>query len=129
MKITAPLLFSAACAALSLASAAYGQARLPVTGTSGGPSSSADCGSLPAAPTYSFQVGPRATSVSISVTGTGDQTLLMLGPDGSSRECVLAHDFNGGVMRSGGLFKPGTYNLYVGDLDGQGSPFTLDVSY
>lgn len=129
MKTVATALFSAACAALSIASVAQAQPGLPITGTSGGPTLSADCGALPAAPTYSFTIGPEATSVSISVTGSGDQTLLMLGPGSDARECVLAHDFNGGVMRSGGLFKPGTYNLYVGDLDGQGSPFTLDVRY
>ncbi|MEM9806840.1 MAG: hypothetical protein AAF959_16340 [Cyanobacteria bacterium P01_D01_bin.56] len=106
--------------------AVYAQTTAPVTGTSGGPQTSANCGFIPAQPNYSFTVNQPTQSVSIEVSGSGDYTLLMMGPN-NSRECILAHDFDGGAIQSRGLYKTGTYNLYVGDIDGAGAPFTLKV--
>ncbi|MEM6253974.1 MAG: hypothetical protein AAF821_13730 [Cyanobacteria bacterium P01_D01_bin.156] len=113
--------------AIAAPTAAYGQQTTrPVTGTSGGSQTSADCGFIPDKPDYSFSIGPSATSVSIEVSGSGDHTLLMLGPD-NSRECILAHDFDGGIIQSRGLYKPGNYELYVGDIDGAGADFSLNL--
>ena len=123
-KNIASLLIAAAIAAP--ATAVYGQSAAEVSGTSGGPQASADCGFLPAQPDYSFNITQPTASVSITVSGSDDYTLLMVGPD-SSRECILAHDFDGGAIRSRGLYKAGTYHLYVGDIDGAAAPFTITV--
>ena len=109
--------------------AVYGQSATEITGTSGGSQTSEECGSIPDKPDYSFNITESAASVSIEVSGTDDYTLLMVGPDNSSRECILAHDFDGGAIQSRGLYKTGTYNLYVGDIDGAGAPFTMTVQY
>lgn len=123
-KNIASLLIAAAIAAP--ATAVYGQTATEINGTSGGPQTSTDCGFLPAQPHHSFTIAQPTASVSIEVSGSNDYTLLMEGPN-NSRECILAHDFDGGAIQSRGLYKTGTYNLYVGDLDGAGAPFTLKV--
>ncbi len=123
-KNIASLLIAAAIAAPT--TAVYGQSAMEISGTSGGPRQSADCGFVPAQPDYSFNINQPMASVSIEVSGSNDYTLLMVGPD-NSRECILAHDFDGGAIQSRGLYKEGTYNLFVGDIDGAGAPFTLTV--
>lgn len=125
-KNIASLLIAASVVAAP-AAAVYGQSATEISGTSGGPQTSADCGFLPAQPDYSFNITQPTASVSIEVAGTNDYTLLMVGPDNNSRECILAHDFDGGAIQSRGLYKAGTYHLYVGDIDGAGSAFTLTV--
>lgn len=124
-NIAAALLIAAAVAAPT--TAVYGQAASEVSGMSGGPQSSADCGFLPAQPDYSFNITQPTASVSIAVSGSNDYTLLMVSPDNNSRECILAHDFDGGAIQSRGLYKAGTYHLYVGDIDGVSAPFTMSV--
>lgn len=126
-KITTKNLASLLVAATVVAvpTAVYGQSMIEVIGTSGGPQSS-DCGFVPDVSDYSFNITQSAASVSIEVAGTNDYTLLMVGPD-NSRECIIAHDFNGGAIQSRGLYTTGTYELFVGDLDGAGAPFTLTV--
>ena len=123
-KKLASLLIAAAVAAP--ATAVYAQSAMEVSGTSGGPQTSADCGFLPAQPDYSFNITQPTASISITVSGANDYTLLMVGPN-NTRECILAHDFDGGAIQSRGLYKAGTYNLYVGDIDGASDPFTLTV--
>ena len=123
-KNIASLLIAAAIAAPT---AVYGQSATEITGTSGGSQTSAECGFIPAQPDYSFSITQPAASVSIEVSGTNDYTLLMVGPDTNSSECILAHDFDGGAIQSRGLYKTGTYHLYVGDIDGASAPFTLTV--
>ncbi|MEM8612167.1 MAG: hypothetical protein AAGF93_09135 [Cyanobacteria bacterium P01_H01_bin.105] len=118
------LLIAAAVAAPT--AAVYGQSATEISGTSGGSQTSADCGFVPAQPDYSFNITQPAASVSIEVSGANDYTLLMVGPD-NSRECILAHDFDGGAIQSRGLYKTGAYRLYVGDMDGAGAPFTMTV--
>ena len=114
-------------AAIATPTAAYGQPATEISGTSGGSQTSAECGFIPAQPDYSFNITQPTASVSIEVTGSNDYTLLMVGPDNNSRECILAHDFDGGAIQSRGLYKAGTYHLYVGDIDGASAPFTLTV--
>ncbi len=124
-KNIASLLIAAAVVAAPT-NAVYGQSATEISGTSGGPQTSSDCGFVPAQPDYSFNITQSAASVSIEVSGSNDYTLLMVGPD-NSRECILAHDFDGGAIQSRGLYKQGSYSLYVGDIDGSGAPFTLTV--
>ena len=122
-KNIASLLIAATMVTASSA-AVYAQPA-EITGSSGGAQTSADCGFLPAQPDHSFTITQPSASVSINVSGSGDYTLLVTGPD--TRECILAHNFNGGAIQSRGLYKTGTYRLYVGDIDGAGAPFTLTV--
>ncbi len=123
-NIASLLIMAAAVAAPS--ATVYAQTATVINGTSGGPQTSADCGLIPAQPDHSFTINQPTASVSIEVSGSDDYTLLMVGPN-NSRECILAHDFDGGAIQSRGLYKAGTYNLYVGDIDGAGAPFTLKV--
>ncbi|MBT9313819.1 hypothetical protein [Leptothoe spongobia] len=125
-KNIASLLIAATMAAAPTA-AVYGQSATEISGTSGGPQTSTECGFVPAQPDYSFNITQPTASVSIAVTGSNDYTLLMVGPDNNSRECILAHDFDGGTIQSRGLYKAGTYHLYVGDIDGDSAPFTLTI--
>lgn len=124
-KNIASLLIAATVVAAPTA-AVYAQSATEITGNSGGNQSSTDCGFIPAQPDHSFNITESAASVSIEVSGANDYTLLMVGPD-NSRECILAHDFDGGAIKSRGLYKTGNYRLYVGDLDGNGAPFTMTV--
>ena len=124
-KNIASLLIAATVVAAPNA-AVYGQSTAEISGNSGGPQASNECGFIPTQPDYSFNITQPTASVSIEVSGSNDYTLLMVGP-GNSRECILAHDFDGGAIQSRGLYKAGTYHIYVGDLDGASTPFTLTV--
>jgi hypothetical protein len=101
-------------------------APLQVTGQSGGPQQSS-CGYISAAPNQTIKVTEAFTSLNIQVQSTGDYTLFLTGPGGFS-ECVLAHDFDGGVIQSPGVLNQGTYQIYVGDRNGASHPFTLSIS-
>ena len=120
-------LLIAAAVVVAPTTAVYGQSATEISGMSGGAQTSAECGFVPAQPHYSFNITQPTASVSIEVSGTNDYTLLMVGPDNNSRECILAHDFDGGTIQSRGLYKAGSYRLYVGDIDGASAPFNLTV--
>lgn len=97
-----------------------------VTGQSGGTQSSS-CGYISDAPNHLIQVTEAFTSLNIQVQSTGDYTLFMTGPGGFS-ECILAHEFDGGVIQSPGVLNQGTYQVYVGDRNGASHPFQLSIS-
>jgi hypothetical protein len=99
---------------------------LSVSGVTGG-SQASSCGYIASSPSQTIQVTEAFTSLDITVQSTGDYTLLITGPNGFS-ECVMAHDFDGGVIQSPGLLNQGTYNIYVGDRSGAQNPFTLLIT-
>jgi hypothetical protein len=136
MRRFSPLLLSlvAALSVGSLGSAATAQtiARTPLStplamsGTSGGPESSA-CGNINRAEGQVVQVTEMFASLSFEVKSAGDYTLLITGPNGFS-ECVFAHNYDGGVIQSPGLLNQGEYRVYVGDRRGESHPYTLSIT-
>lgn len=90
------------------------------TGTSGGGQNSGDCGSISAAPNLQLQLTEQFTYLRFTVQGAGQPTLLIEGPTG--RFCGLAQP------EISGFWKPGTYNIYVGDRAGGQHPFSLSVT-
>ena len=99
---------------------------IEVTGNSGGEQPS-DCGFIASAPNYQLQITEPFASLNVEVASTGDYTLFITGPDNFS-ECVLAHDFDGGVIQAPGVLNEGFYDIYVGDRNGVSHPFTLLIS-
>lgn len=89
-------------------------------GTSGGTKDSRDCGFIADAPNLQIQLSEPFTYLRFSVQGDGQPTLLIEGPGG--RFCGL------GQPEISGFWKPGTYNIYVGDREKGNNPFTLSVT-
>ena len=127
-------LFLATAAALSVSSAASAQsvARTPLsapiemTGMSGGQESSA-CGNINRAAGQTVNVTETFASLNFEVESAGDYTLLITGPNGF-RECVFAHNHDGGVIQAPGLLNRGQYRVFVGDRKGESHPYTLSIT-
>lgn len=99
----------------------------PVTteGQSGGGVDSNDCGFVPSAPQAVINVSERMNYLRMSVESEGgNPTLLVKGPNG--RFCILADSGNGASMS--GVWMPGTYEVYVGDEQGQNHQYNLRLS-
>ncbi|MEO1403737.1 MAG: hypothetical protein AAFV72_21170 [Cyanobacteria bacterium J06635_1] len=101
-------------------------ASIQVTGNSGGGQTSS-CGNIAANPNQQLRVTEPFASLNVEVSSTGDYTLFITGPNNFS-ECVLAHDFDGGIIQSPGVLNQGLYKIYVGDRNGASHPFTLEIS-
>jgi hypothetical protein len=117
--------FSAPAQSQTVAQTPFNQT-MSISGTTGG-STASSCGYIASNPNQVIQVTEAFTSLDITVQSTGDYTLLITGPNGFS-ECVMAHDFDGGVIQSPGLLNQGTYQIYVGDRAGAQNPFTLSIA-
>lgn len=98
---------------------------IEVTGQTGGAQSSA-CGYIGNTPAQVIQVTEPFASLNFEVQSTGDYTLLIRGPQGFN-ECVLAHDFDGGVIQSPGVLNQGTYQVYIGNRSGTSHPYQLRI--
>ena len=99
----------------------------PVTteGQSGGGVDSNDCGFVPSAPQEVIQVAERRNYLRMSVESEGgNPTLLVKGPNG--RFCILAD--SGDTPSMSGVWMPGTYEVYVGDDQGENHQYTLRLS-
>ena len=127
-------LFLALLTAFSVGTAAQAQniARTPLAepiemnGQSGGRESSA-CGNINRSAGKTVQVTEAFASLSFEVESEGDYTLLITGPDGF-RECVFAHNYDGGVIQAPGLLNQGEYQVFVGDRRGESHPYTMSIS-
>lgn len=98
---------------------------IEASGTSGGPRASS-CGFIANSPNQVLQVTEPFAPIDIKVQSTGDYTLMIEGPNGYS-ECVMAHDFGGGIIESPGVLNQGNYNIYIGDREGASHSFTLQI--
>lgn len=86
----------------------------PLSGLSGGSSKTPDCGFIAGGPNHSLQVTEQINSMRIRVEATGgNPTLLVIGPDADERHCAS------NKPEIPGLWLPGTYQVYVGDLNGE----------
>ncbi len=96
------------------------------TGQSGGAESST-CGNINSAASQVVRVSEPFAALNFEVQSQGDYTLLITGPDGF-KECVFAHNYDGGIIQAPGLLTQGEYRLYVGDRRGESYPYTLSIS-
>lgn len=132
MRLSA--LFVTCLAVFSVGSAAQAQsiARTPLsapvemTGRTGGQESTS-CGNINPGAGQVVKVTESFASLSFEVESQGDYTLLITGPDGF-RECVFAHNHDGGVIQAPGLLNQGDYQVFIGDRSGESHPYTLSIS-
>ncbi len=121
-----------AAGAFGLAASAQASARTPLsapielTGTTGGRESSV-CGNIDTAAGQRIDVTEAFAALNFTVQSQGDYTLFITGPDGF-RECVFAHNYDGGVIQAPGLLNQGEYQMFVGDRKGQSHPYTLSIT-
>ncbi len=101
-------------------------APVEITGQTGGSDSSA-CGNINRAQGETIRVTEPFASLSFEVESQGDYTLLITGANGF-RECVFAHNYDGGVIQAPGLLDRGVYRVFVGDRSGESHPYTLSIS-
>ena len=90
----------------------------------GGQSSS--CGFIANTPSQVLQVTEAFAPLDIRVTSTGDFTLFISGPNGFN-ECVMANNYDQGVINAPGLLNQGAYSIFVGDRNGQSNPYNLSI--
>ncbi|WP_156915096.1 hypothetical protein [Rubidibacter lacunae] len=97
-------------------------------GQTGGSVDSQDCGLVPTAPSQVLQIAERINymRLSLDVPGGGNPTLLVEGPDG--RFCAIADRISGSAPELSGVWLPGEYKIYVGDIDGANNPYRLSIS-
>ncbi|CAN5804563.1 hypothetical protein BH23CYA1_BH23CYA1_19150 [soil metagenome] len=127
-------LFLALAAVLTVGSAAQAQSvtRMPLsapvelTGQTGGPESST-CGNINPAAGQVVRITEPFASLDFKVQSQGDYTLLITGP-GGFRECVFAHNYDGGVIQAPGLLNQGEYQVHGGARRGESHPYTLSIS-
>jgi len=98
---------------------------IELSGRSGGPQSSA-CGNINPSTGQRVQVTESFASLDFEVQSQGNYTLLIKGP-GGFEECVFAHNYDGGVIKSPGLLNRGEYQVFVGDRNGESHPYTLSI--
>ena len=131
-RFTTLLLSAVAVLSVSSAASAQSAARTPLsnpiemTGTSGGRESSV-CGNIDRSSGQTVNVTEAFASLSFEVESAGDYTLFITGPNGF-RECVFAHNYDGGVIQAPGLLTQGQYRVFVGDRKGESHPYTLSIT-
>lgn len=132
MRRFSPLLIALAVLTIGSAAKAQSVTRTPLsapvelTGQSGGAESST-CGNINPATGQVVRITEPFASLDFKVQSQGDYTLLITGPSGF-RECVFAHNYDGGVIQAPGLLNQGEYQVYVGDRRGESHPYTLSIS-
>lgn len=127
-------LLLALAAVVSTGSAAVAQsiARTPLaapiefSGQTGG-SQSSTCGNINPSAGQTIRVTESFASLDFEVQSQGNYTLLIQGPDGF-QECVFAHNYDDGAIKSPGLLNQGEYQVFVGDRNGENHPYTLSIS-
>ena len=91
------------------------------TGLSGGPNFTEDCGYVDDEPDHIVTLTQEIPYLLSYVEAAGDVTLLITGPDG--RFCN--DDTEGLLPEISGYWPQGTYQIWVGDWDNEGLPYSL----
>ena len=100
-----------------------------VQGKTGGPINSKGCGYISSSPNHVINISKRVDYMHLSVRTSGGQpTLLVKGPSSQDSFCVLGDAASGFKPEMSGVWEPGKYQIYVGDLSGKNHPFTLNIS-
>ena len=99
-----------------------------IEGRTGGTVDSKSCGFVAKTPSYTMSLSQRMDYMRMLVDAQGGQpTLLIVGPKGDDRFCVLGDSDTGLKPEISGVWEPGNYNVYVGDRYGEQHPFTLRI--
>jgi hypothetical protein len=121
---------TALAATLAIATVVYGNpvqtplsAPVTVSGTSGGGQSS-QCGFISGTPSQVIVVN-QPTALRFQLEAQGQPTLWIAGP---VDRCIMADELSGGQIELPGVWEPGTYSIYVGDLAQGSHPYTLSIT-
>ncbi|HEY9650636.1 MAG TPA: hypothetical protein V6C95_08230 [Coleofasciculaceae cyanobacterium] len=97
-----------------------------VNGTTGGSPASTNCGVTGATQNVQVSLGANFNYLRFSVQSSGQPTLLIEGPSGSS--CIQADSLSGGKIQAPGLWEQGLYKISIGNrIEGQHS-YTLSIT-
>jgi hypothetical protein len=117
-------------ATLTIATAAYSNpvqtplaSPVTISGNSGGGQSS-QCGFISNTPSQVIVVN-QPTPLRFKLQGQGQPTLWITGP---IDRCVMADGLSNGEIELPGVWEPGTYSVYVGDLAQGSHPYTLSIT-
>ncbi|MCU0547200.1 MAG: hypothetical protein MUE44_34420 [Oscillatoriaceae cyanobacterium Prado104] len=99
---------------------------LTVSGVSGGPNNSGDCGFVAPAPSHVIEIAQDLPYWRISLQTAGAPSLMVQGPRG--RFCVLPASAAAGNVEFSGYGDKGTYVIFVGDRAGGQHPYALSIS-
>jgi len=99
---------------------------LTMSGVSGGPNNSGDCGFVSQAPNHVIQVTQDLPYWRIAVQTAGAPSLMIQGPRG--RFCVLPANAATGNVEFSGYGDKGTYTIFVGDRSQGQHPYSLSIS-
>ena len=100
-----------------------------VQGRTGGPINSKGCGYIASSPNHVINIPKRVDYMRLTVQASGGQpTLLVKGPSSKDSFCVLGDAASGFKPEMSGVWEPGKYKVYIGDLSGKNHPFTLNIS-
>ncbi|WP_416670978.1 hypothetical protein [Egbenema bharatensis] len=98
-------------------------APVTVNGSSGGGQAS-QCGFISGTPSQVIVVN-QPTALRFKLEAQGQPTLWIAGP---VDRCVMADGLSGGQIELPGVWEPGTYSIYVGDLAQGSHPYTLSIT-
>lgn len=97
-----------------------------VNGTTGGSQANTNCGVTAGTQNVQVSLGANFNYLRFSVQSTGQPTLLIEGPSGSS--CIQADSLSGGKIQAPGLWEQGLYKISIGNrTEGQHS-YTLSIT-
>ncbi|MGB7710206.1 MAG: hypothetical protein WBL95_11845 [Microcoleus sp.] len=99
---------------------------LNISGVSGGPNNSGDCGFISQAPNHIINVTQDLPYWRIAVQTAGAPSLMIQGPRG--RFCVLPANAAAGNVEFSGYGDKGTYTIFVGDRAQGQHPYSLSIS-
>ncbi|MGK7947384.1 MAG: hypothetical protein AB4368_00905 [Xenococcaceae cyanobacterium] len=100
-----------------------------IQGQTGGPIDSKGCGYIASSPNHVINIPTRVDYMRLTVQANGGQpTLLVKGPSSKDSFCVLGDAASGFKPEMSGVWEPGKYQIYVGDLSGSNHQFTLNIS-
>ena len=99
---------------------------LGVSGVSGGPNNSGDCGFVSQGPNHVIEVTQDLPYWRIAVQTAGAPSLMIQGPRG--RFCVLPPNAAAGNVEFSGYGDKGTYVIFVGDRSQGQHPYSLSIS-
>lgn len=99
---------------------------LSVSGVSGGPNNSGDCGFVAQGPNIVIEVTQDLPYWRIAVQTAGAPSLMIQGPRG--RFCVLPANAAAGNVEFSGYGDKGTYVIFVGDRAQGQHPYSLSIS-
>lgn len=100
-----------------------------IQGQTGGPINSKGCGYVASSPNHVINIPKRVDYMRLTVQANGGKpTLLVKGPSSKDSFCVLGDAASGFKPEMSGVWEPGKYKIYIGDLSGKNHQFTLNIS-